>query len=125
MSDRIYLHGMIFEGRHGVSDEERAEVQQIEVDVDVELDLTRPGTSDDLADTVDYRDLFDVCRRVVEERSFRLLEGIAEALAADVLERFPSIETVFVRAKKPALQLEGDVEHAGIQIERRRAAGGV
>jgi dihydroneopterin aldolase len=125
MTDRIYLHGMIFEGRHGVSEDERDQPQQIEVDVDVELDLTRPGTTDDLDDTVDYRDLFDVCRRVVEERSFRLLEGIAGALAADVLERFPSVEMVAVRAKKPGLVLEGEVEHAGIQIERRRRTRGV
>jgi dihydroneopterin aldolase len=124
VSDRIYLHGMIFEGRHGVSDEERDQPQQIEVDVDVELDLTRPGTTDDLDDTVDYRELLEVCRQVVEERSFRLLEGIAEAMAADVLERFPSVEMVFVRAKKPGLQLDAEVEHAGIQIERRRARSG-
>ena len=123
MTDHIYLHGMVFEGRHGVSDEERRELQQIEVDLDIELDLSRPGKTDDLDDTVDYRDLFDVCRRVVEERSFRLLEGIAEAAAAEILGRFPSIETVAVRAKKPGLLLDGVVEHAGIQIERRRGAG--
>ena len=123
MSDRIYLHGMVFEGRHGVSDEERRELQQIEVDLDIELDLSRPGKTDDLDDTVDYRDLFDVCRRVVEERSFRLLEGIAEAAAAEILKRFASIETVAVRAKKPGLLLDGVVEHAGIQIERRGGAG--
>lgn len=124
MTDRIYLHGMIFEGRHGVSEEERDQPQQIEVDVDIELDLTRPGRTDDLDDTVDYRELFDVCRQVVEERSFRLLEGIAEAVAADVLQRFPAVDMVFVRAKKPGLVLEGEVEHAGIQIERRRGMAG-
>lgn len=124
MSDRVYLHGMIFEGHHGVSDEERDQPQQIEVDVDVELDLTRPGTTDELADTVDYRELLEVCRRAVEERSFRLLEAIAQALATDVLERFPSVEMVSVRAKKPGLQLDAEVEHAGIQIQRRRAARG-
>lgn len=121
MSDRIYLHGMVFEGRHGVTEEERAEPQEIEVDVDVELDLARPGTTDDLADTVDYSEVFEVCRGVVEERSFHLLEGIAEAVAAEVLGRFPSIEVVSVRAKKPGLPIDGVVEHAGVQIERSRA----
>ena len=33
MSDRITLRGMQFMGRHGVSDEERAEPQPFEVDL--------------------------------------------------------------------------------------------
>ena len=52
MSDTIFLRAMEFEGRHGVSDEERADAQVIEVDIEYELDLRPAGTSDDLAQTV-------------------------------------------------------------------------
>jgi 7,8-dihydroneopterin aldolase/epimerase/oxygenase len=124
MADHIYLHGMVLEGRHGVTDEERAEPQPIEVDVELELDLRPAGTSDDLARTVDYGDVFDVCREVVEQRSFHLLEGLAEALAADILARFAQVEHVSVRAKKPGVPLDGIVEHAGVAIERERGDGG-
>jgi dihydroneopterin aldolase len=122
MTDHIYLHGMVFEGRHGVTEEERAQPQPIEVDVDLALDLRGPGASDELADTVDYGDVFDLSRRLVEERSFRLLEGIAEALAREILLAFPAIESVKVRTKKPGIPLAGIVEHAGVEIERRRAS---
>jgi 7,8-dihydroneopterin aldolase/epimerase/oxygenase len=120
MSDRIYLHEMVFMGRHGVTDEERAEAQQIEVDLDVALDLSVAGRTDDLSDTVDYAELFTLCRDVVEERSFHLLEGIAEAIAADVLAHHPRIERATVRVKKPGLPIEGEIEHAGVVIERGR-----
>jgi 7,8-dihydroneopterin aldolase/epimerase/oxygenase len=120
MSDRIYLHEMIFTGHHGVTDDERAEAQQIEVDLDVVLDLGPAGRSDELAQTVDYGDLFVLCRSIVEERSFHLLEGIAEAIASDILARFAAVEQVNVRVKKPGLPIEGQVEHAGVSIERRR-----
>jgi 7,8-dihydroneopterin aldolase/epimerase/oxygenase len=123
VTDRIYLHEMVFEGRHGVTEEERANSQEIEVDLDVTLDLRLAGASDDLADTVDYGDLFVVCRDVVELRSFHLLEGIAEAIAAAVLAGFPRVESVSVRVKKPGLPIEGRVEHAGVGIERGRGAG--
>ena len=123
MTDRIYLHGMVFEGRHGVTDEERLEPQQIEVDLDVELDLRRAGTSDDLAQTVDYTDLFEICRQVVEDRSFHLLEGIAEAITDGVLRARPEIDAVNAVVKKPGAPLAGMVEHAGVRIERRRAGG--
>jgi 7,8-dihydroneopterin aldolase/epimerase/oxygenase len=120
MSDRIYLHEMVFMGHHGVTDEERAEAQQIEVDLDVELDLRPAGESDDLADTVDYGDLFVLSREIVEDRSYHLLEAIAEAIAAQALGRYPRIEAVSVRVKKPGLPIEGEVEHAGVVVERRR-----
>jgi 7,8-dihydroneopterin aldolase/epimerase/oxygenase len=120
MSDRIYLHGMVFEGRHGVTEEERESPQQIEVDIELELDLRPAGTSDDLGLTVDYAQVFEVCREVVEDQSFNLLEGIGEALAAQTLGRFPSIEKIRANVKKPGAPLAGMVEHAGVRIERSR-----
>jgi dihydroneopterin aldolase len=123
MSDRIVLADMVFLGRHGAGDEERAEPQDIEVDVELELDLAGPGKSDDLSDTVDYRGVFDACREVVEERSFHLLEGIAEAIAAVVLSRSTTIKATTVRVRKPGVRLDGRLDHAGVSIERRRAAG--
>lgn len=120
MTDTIFLHGMVFEGRHGVSEDERREVQPIELDVELELDLAQAGRSDDLDQTVDYGEVFAVCRSVAEERSFRLLEGIAEALAGEILARFALVDRLKVRARKPGVPLEGVIEHAGVELERAR-----
>ena len=120
MSDRIFLAGMVFLGRHGVSDEERAERQQIEVDLEVTLDLRPGGTTDELAQTVDYGALFETCRAVVEERSLHLLEAIGEQIASDVLAGYPTIESVTVRVRKPGVPIDGELDHAGIVIERDR-----
>lgn len=120
MTDRIYLHGMVFEGRHGVTDEERESAQPIEVDLDIELDLRTAGATDDIELTVDYSDVFEACRAVVEDESYHLLEGIAEALAARILARFPPVEQVNLNVKKPGVPLDGVVEHAGVRIERQR-----
>lgn len=120
MSDRIFLHGMEFEGRHGVSDEERAMAQAIGVDVEVSLDLRAAGTSDDLADPADYGEIFKICRAQVEQRSYHLLEAIAEAIAADVLRAFGSVDKVAVKVTKPGVPLEGIIESTGISIERSR-----
>ena len=87
---RIALRGMRFEGRHGVSDDERAYPQVIEVDLELEADLDRAARSDDLGDTVDYGPLVELTRAVVEDRSFRLLEGIAGALLDAVMAAAPA-----------------------------------
>jgi dihydroneopterin aldolase len=120
MTDHIVLAGMEFFGRHGVSDAERAEPQQIDVDVELEVDLAPAGTSDDLADTVNYSRVFDACREIVEDRSFKLLEAIAEAIAGRVLADFPPVAGIAVRVRKPGVPIDGRLEYAGVAIERRR-----
>ena len=55
---------------------EQLDVQRAEV----EADLARAGRTDDVADTIDYGPLIAICAEVVERRSFRLLEAIAQAL---------------------------------------------
>ena len=122
MTDRISLHGMRFMGQHGVSEVERELPQEIEVDLEVEVDLTAASSSDDLADTVDYGPLVNLCRRVVEERSFKLLEAIAGAIANDVLAK-TAATAVTVRVRKLAVPIDADLDYAQVEIRRERSLG--
>ena len=121
MTDHIFLHEMEFSGRHGVTEEERAEPQVITLDVDLSLDLREAGTHDDLALTVDYADVFEICRAQVEQHSYRLLEGIAQAVAADIMASFDRVASVEVRVRKPGVPIDGVREHAGGSVERSRS----
>ena len=85
MSDRIELHGMVFQGRHGVLPSERVEPQPFEVDVVLALDLQPAGLADDLSRTIDYGVVFEEVRRIVESTSYRLIEALAEAIAQEIL----------------------------------------
>ena len=62
MSDQIFLRAMEFTGRHGVSDDERADEQLIEVDIVLDVDLRAAGRSDDLADTVSSQGVLALIR---------------------------------------------------------------
>jgi dihydroneopterin aldolase len=119
VSDRITLVGMQFMGRHGVSDEERAEPQPFEVDLGLRLDLSRPAATDQLADTINYSTLFDLARQIVEERSFHLLEALAGAIADAVLAAHP-VDDVEVRVRKPKAPLPGAFERVEVRIRRTR-----
>jgi dihydroneopterin aldolase len=122
VNDRILLKGMRFDGSHGVSDDERAFPQVIEVDLEVETDLARAGASDDLAETIDYGPLIRLCRRVIEERSFHLLEAIADTIASAVLVS-TSAAAVTVRVRKLAVPVDADLDFAQVEIRRERPAG--
>jgi dihydroneopterin aldolase len=121
MTDRIALTNMRFQGRHGVLEEERAQAQPFEVDVELYLDLKPAGVSDDLSRTVDYRDVFEICRAVVEGPSYQLIEALAESVAARLLAAFEAagLSEVVVRVRKPRVPLPGLLDHAAVEIRRR------
>lgn len=122
MSDRIVLANMTFQGRHGVHEHELVTPQRFEVDVELLLNLQPAGVEDDLAKTVDYGPVYDIARQVLESTSFRLLEAIAEAIAHEVLSAFPAIAEVGVRVRKPEVKLGGPLDHAAVEIWRRRSS---
>ena len=110
---------MRFDARHGYHDWEREQTQPFEVDVELALDLQPAGLDDDLERTIDYGKVYAAVRRVVESTSFKLLEALAEAISHRVLEDFP-VREVTVRVRKPAVQLGGPLDYAGVEVRRRR-----
>lgn len=124
MTDRIALQNMRFQGRHGVLDEERDWDQPFEVDVELCLDLRPAGQSDDLAQTIDYRVVFAICRDVIEGPSCQLIEALAERIAAAIFSEFESaaISEVVVRVRKPKVGLPGALDAAAVEIRRGPAA---
>jgi dihydroneopterin aldolase len=118
--DRITLTAMRLEGRLGVSEDERALPQLVEVDLEVEADLGPASESDALADTVDYGPLVESVTRTVETGSHRLLEGLAGAIVRDALAASDLILAVTVRVRKLAVPMDVDMDHAQVQIRRER-----
>ena len=119
-SDRIVLEGMQFYGFHGVNAEEKSLGQPYVVYLAVEMDLSVPGKSDRLEDTVSYTHLYRSVQKVIEGESRNLLEAAAETVARRILEEFP-VKAVQVRVKKPRPPIKGSfVENAVVEIYRVR-----
>ena len=122
MTDRVELSNMVFQGRHGVLELERARAQPFEVDVEIHLDLRPSGLADDLSKTVDYRDVFEICRSVIEGPSRLLVEALAEEIAQKLLALSEPLgaTAVVVRVRKPNAPLPGRLDHAAVEIRRSR-----
>jgi 7,8-dihydroneopterin aldolase/epimerase/oxygenase len=116
------LHNIQLQGRHGYYDHELETPQPFEIDVELLLNLQPAGIDDDLTKTIDYARVHDIVRHIVESASFRLLEAMAEAISHEILSEFPVLE-VGVRVRKPAVQLGGPLDYAGVEIWRRRSPG--
>ena len=94
--DTLTLLHLRFHGRHGVLPEEAAREQEFDVTVRLELSLADAGRSDDLNRAVDYRAVQGVVRAVMEGPPRKLVESLAEGVAADVLRACPAVEAVVV-----------------------------
>ena len=121
--DRILLSDMVFHGRHGTLPAENELGQPFVVSVELRLDLRPAGTSDDLAKTLDYGEVHRMARDIVEGPPVRLIETLAERIAAGALDDHPVVEAVKVKVAKPHVRL-GDTVLAGsaVEIVRRRDA---
>lgn len=119
MADRILLEGLVFFGRHGVLEAERALGQRFVVDLELHLDLAAAGTADDLAATVDYGAVARLARGIVEGPPADLIETVAERLAAAVLAHDARTQAVRVRVAKPDVRLD-DLVLAGAAVEITR-----
>lgn len=115
--DRIMARGLTFKACHGVLAAEKIEPQIFKVDVDLLLDTSSAGNSDDLKDTVSYAEVFEQVRKIVENESYNLLEALAENIATALLLRFP-IMGVELTVYKPNAPVDGKFDYFAVSIKR-------
>ncbi|MDE3840561.1 dihydroneopterin aldolase [Bacillus methanolicus] len=118
--DKIMLNQMTFYGYHGVFPEETKLGQRFIVDLTVECDLKKAGESDNLEDSVNYGDLYEACREVVEGKPYKLVEAVAEKIASKILYNFNTVESCTVKVTKPDPPIPGHYESVAVEITRRR-----
>lgn len=116
-ADRITLTGIRVFGRHGVLEHERTFGQQFSADVTLFLDLAPVGSSDRLADTVDYG---AVAAAVAEELAGPALDTI-EALAQRIADRCTAderVRAVDVTVHKPMAPVSVVLDDVSVTITR-------
>ncbi len=120
-ADRIELRDLRVMGRCGVLPEEEVRAQPLQVDLDVELDLSAAGASDHLDDTVDYGALCALVEGTIASRHVALLEHLAAVLAERILED-ERVDAVTVALRKLRPPVPQQLATSGVRIRRTRAS---
>ena len=110
---------MKFFGYHGCEEFEKRQGQTFEADVVIHADARAAGKSDALSDAVNYVDIFNKIKQVMEEERYDLLEKLAQRTADRVLED-ERVEAVTVRVRKPGVPLQGFLDWVQVEIVRDR-----
>lgn len=120
--DRILIAELPLRCRIGVGSEERAQPQQLILDVELWLDLSAAAATDEIDATVNYSTVCDVAGEVVERRPYALLESLAGSLIEELLGQFSAVLQVSVLIRKPAALARRGAAYAAVQLTRQRPA---
>jgi len=113
--DQIFIKDLLVRGVIGVTESERAQTQDILINVVLYTDTQVVGNSDRLEDTVNYRTIAKTIIAHAEKASRYTVEALAADIA-NICLQVPKVERVRVRVEKPgAVRFSRTV---GVEIER-------
>jgi dihydroneopterin aldolase len=121
--DQVFVEGLEFLGRHGVTARERRVGHRCRADVVVDVDTHAAAASDSVRSTVDYRRLAEIVITLGAERSFKLLETLAEEVASAVMAEWPATR-VEVTVRKLGAPVPGSPVACGVRVVRERVRPG-
>lgn len=115
----IELEGMEFKAYHGCLEQEKVRGNSFTVDFKGEIDLSLAAESDNLNDTVNYGEIYEI---VSEEMSIpsELLENVAGRIVKAIEKRFPQFISFSVRVSKKRPPVDGIAQWSRVTLTSRR-----
>ena len=99
--DSIQVNGIRAYGYVGYLAEEQILGQWFEVDLTLWVDLETAGKTDNIEDTVDYREAIAATKELITTAKFALIEKLISAIADKMLS-IDKVSQVRVQLSKPA-----------------------
>ena len=118
MQDTIFLKGLEFYAYHGALDAENEIGQPFLVDVRLKVDLKAAGESDSVEDTVNYAEVYEDVKAIMEGPPVNLIEHLAERIAKRINSHYNRVMETKVRITKENPPIPGHYNGVGIEIVR-------
>ena len=113
----VEVSGLSLYTRHGVSEAERELGQRLVIDIEFELGDCDAVVTDRVEDTVDYADVCEQVALAAQERSYKTLERLCNAIAERLIDRYGA-DSVRVKAAKPEPPIPLPVEEISVEVWR-------
>lgn len=113
----IRIEDMEFYAFHGHFKEEQIIGNKFVVDLTIETDTDKAGSSDNLADTVNYQEVFTIVKKEMETKS-HLLEHIATRILNALYSELKGIKRGTVKVSKMNPVIGGHIGRVSVEITR-------
>ena len=111
----IKIKGARFFSNVGVTDKERSKKQEIIIDVEISKDLMKAAKSGNIRDTINYSEVYDLIEKLLNGKSYNLIETIAENISSEMMIKFHANE-VLARVMKPKALKNAD--YASVEVSK-------
>lgn len=116
--DQIIIENLELFGYHGVFEEEAFLGQKFIVNARLYLDTRQAGQTDDLTQSLDYGEVCQFIKKLVETERYMLIEKIAEEIASGLLLTYDLLQKVEITVKKPWAPVRVHLDTVAVRIER-------
>tara|TARA_B100001750_G_scaffold144579_1_gene115436 strand:+ start:131 stop:487 length:357 start_codon:yes stop_codon:yes gene_type:complete len=115
--DKIRLLNLKIPAKHGAYEFEKDKEGLFELDIEMFTDLSLPGSSDDLTDTVNYDEAVSLIREIFTEKEYNLIEAVGETICSRLLEQYP-IQKVRIKIRKPHAPIMANLDTVEVELTR-------
>ena len=115
--DAIVIRDLRVEALVGIHRRERHAPQTVSIDLEIGVPGTAVFVSDKVADTIDYEQVALKIRALATRGHFRLVETLADRIAALLVNEFGA---PWVKVSVAKVGILANAKYVGVTIERRR-----
>ena len=119
MTNYLTLENLHFYAYHGVMPQEGVIGNEYTVNIRMKVDASKAMVSDDVADTVNYAEVYEAIKQEMAIAS-KLLEHVAGRIARRLFHDFPLIESLKIELMKQNPPMGADMPAAGVRLEVKR-----
>jgi 7,8-dihydroneopterin aldolase/epimerase/oxygenase len=83
---KLFIKNLVFSGVHGATGREVTDEQHFQVDIEMQIDISKAVSSDQLEDTYDYKHAKEIARTVIENEHYVLIETICFQIAKRICD---------------------------------------
>jgi 7,8-dihydroneopterin aldolase/epimerase/oxygenase len=115
MKDTLFIHGLTAETYIGIHEWEQHSLRTVELDLELLLDISAINEDSDFSQYVDYETVCAEVTALIQAKSYRLLESLAQDITQHILRRF-NVSCVKLAVHKK--DIIDNVKKVGFYIER-------
>ena len=86
----------------GIFPQERIQEQELIIDLELDCEFSALVEEQRIEDTVDYAEVAEWLEIWIQEEKFLLLETLAEQAALEIFVRYPQVQQLRLKLRKPA-----------------------
>ena len=115
----IEIEGLEVYAYHGVFENERRNGQNFYISAKLFSDFSKSANSDNLSDSTDYGEICHFITKLMNKKTFNLIESAAGYVATELLLNFTDIERIDLKLSKPKAPVGLPFENISINISKK------